>query len=275
MFEERLLASIRREISRSVGSIDDAWEIVLELVATDWNEVAQADKETRRSNCSGCYKPVLHKLMTHLSSDIHYCAACEYAIQKGYKCICPDCKKKFISHGYDQYKAPSANRGIREISRSCSECTEKRRRSFLKTMKCSICGIEQEVSRELNSLICQTCQSKSRRGLDDKTVRREYQKVHAHIQRAQALNLPATLTLDQWLVRLVEIDWTCLYCLEQPYNSVDHFIPLCKKGGTTLDNVVPSCDRCNKLKGQRHPDVITSIPRDALDRVQKYLQSHL
>lgn len=45
----------------------------------------------------------------------------------------------------------------------------------------------------------------------------------------------------------------CWYCgtLPNPFSQfcIDHFIPKSRKGGDNIDNLVPSCRKCNQMKG--------------------------
>lgn len=103
--------------------------------------------------------------------------------------------------------------------------------------------------------------------------RRESHKVSVHLSYARKLDLPAALTARNWCETLRDFNYTCAYCLTAPYEQLDHFIPISKGGPTLPNNCVPACERCNTKKGRRHPDKVTSIPQEALDRVRTYLQS--
>ncbi|MFB7176861.1 HNH endonuclease signature motif containing protein [Streptomyces sp. NPDC056257] len=43
-----------------------------------------------------------------------------------------------------------------------------------------------------------------------------------------------------------------MYCYNQA-TSMDHVIPFARGGADDLSNLVPICDRCNRLKGDRTP----------------------
>lgn len=103
---------------------------------------------------------------------------------------------------------------------------------------------------------------------------REQRRVIAQFFRALDHGLPASLTLEQWIVTLNHYRWRCAYCLDGPYEAIDHFIPVGAGGGTTADNCVPSCKSCNSSKGSRHPDTIRESSRSptAIARVRAYLQ---
>jgi hypothetical protein len=86
------------------------------------------------------------------------------------------------------------------------------------------------------------------------------QQVTYHNTRARTLNLPATLTVEQWVETLVRFRYTCAYCLHEPYQVLDHFVPLVLlQSGTTVENCIPSCRACNGKKGSRHPDTLHDI----------------
>jgi len=61
-------------------------------------------------------------------------------------------------------------------------------------------------------------------------------------------NLPYTLTEEQWEYIKNKFDNKCCYCGEDLPITHDHFIPVIKGGGYTLDNIVPACKRCNSKK---------------------------
>ena len=54
----------------------------------------------------------------------------------------------------------------------------------------------------------------------------------------------------------------CFYC-EKPLQisemTIDHFIPKLKGGSNTIDNFVPSCDKCNRLKGHLDPHIFMEV----------------
>ncbi|MCD6303080.1 MAG: HNH endonuclease [Anaerolineae bacterium] len=50
--------------------------------------------------------------------------------------------------------------------------------------------------------------------------------------------------------------FTCQYCGRTPHRSqltIDHVIPKVRGGGSTWDNLVCACKRCNQIKGARTP----------------------
>lgn len=85
-------------------------------------------------------------------------------------------------------------------------------------------------------------------------LQEEKNKVKAHNKRALELDLPATLTLEEWINNLRLFGWSCAYCMGK-YEVLEHIVPLTfPDSGTTAMNCVPACTACNALKGPWHPD---------------------
>ncbi len=92
-------------------------------------------------------------------------------------------------------------------------------------------------------------------------------------RRARQRALPADLTVEQWIEVLGQSHGYCYHChsfIGEQTLVLDHLVPLALGGGTTLSNVVPSCQRCNADKRSRtvvqwrHDEA-----RQELDRLQK------
>ena len=75
-------------------------------------------------------------------------------------------------------------------------------------------------------------------------IEREAARVARQVRRAQRKRLPATLTLEAWLRTLARYEWRCAYCRKQ-FETLDHLEPIKDGGGTTAENCVPACERCN------------------------------
>ncbi len=102
---------------------------------------------------------------------------------------------------------------------------------------------------------------------------RELARVKYHLARARELNLPATLTLRQWLAHIDYFDHLCAYCQASPYTDLDHFVPLAAGGGTTAGNCLPACARCNAAKGMHDPNhaAFDHHPAATVERLRTYL----
>lgn len=61
-----------------------------------------------------------------------------------------------------------------------------------------------------------------------------------------------TITPADWNAILDYFGYRCAYCLVGGPLQQDHIVPITKGGGTTIDNIVPACGRCNKKKGNRN-----------------------
>lgn len=101
----------------------------------------------------------------------------------------------------------------------------------------------------------------------------ELAKVVYQLTRAQQTGLPATLTLDEWLITLEDFKYLCAYC-GGSYDVIEHFIPLVLGGGTTRFNCVPACNSCNTRKKDYHPHLMPfSIGMsEGVTKVADYLQ---
>ncbi len=104
----------------------------------------------------------------------------------------------------------------------------------------------------------------------------EAARVAYQCKRACDLELPATLSLEEWLSTLNHFEWRCAYC-KGPYRLLEHFIPLVHGGGTSASNCVPSCSGCNGIKGTYHPHALPAKAElkmgAALQAVQAYLET--
>ena len=72
--------------------------------------------------------------------------------------------------------------------------------------------------------------------------------IHLQQKKAREYGLKSTLTIGQWVWAIKYFDFKCAYCLVNPYESLDHYIPIMQGGGTTLENCIPSCIACNLKK---------------------------
>lgn len=104
--------------------------------------------------------------------------------------------------------------------------------------KCSICHEESQYD------VCLACEKK---------FKGERHRVRAQILRAKQNNVPATLTLVEWIELLAIFHWKCAYC-HGPYELLEHYVPITQGGGTTAENCVPACFSCNSKKSNKHPE---------------------
>ena len=88
---------------------------------------------------------------------------------------------------------------------------------------------------------------------------REYQKAnpqHARNQRARRrAQMGATvncITRSEWEGLKASYHGLCVYCNDRPETmTLDHLEPLNRGGDHTVENIVPSCARCNREKSDK------------------------
>lgn len=68
--------------------------------------------------------------------------------------------------------------------------------------------------------------------------------------RASKRGLPATLMMDGWRCLTAFFENVCAYCGDK-WEEVEHATPLCRGGGTTIANCLPTCEDCNGKKHRR------------------------
>ena len=78
---------------------------------------------------------------------------------------------------------------------------------------------------------------------------KEVQRMHWQKRRNRKRGVPTSFTLDEWEKCKEYFLNRCCYCdlLTNDLHQ-DHFIPLSKGGEYTKQNIVPSCESCNKKK---------------------------
>lgn len=146
----------------------------------------------------------------------------------------------------------------------CSTCVIEVAQSYRKI--CAICDSAYVAANPLYHPICNKCYSEE--------TKREYDRVEAHNKRATRLGLAANLTLKQWLSTLDHFSCRCAYC-SGSYQGLEHYLPLTLGGLTTVANCLPSCNRCNIRKSDKHPDDFSHLfPKDNMSYIQAYLAQH-
>lgn len=79
--------------------------------------------------------------------------------------------------------------------------------------------------------ICSSCKTPQ--------LTHESNRVRVHVGKAKRRNLPATLTLLEWLHILNHFEWKCAYCLGK-FQVLEHIVSVTRGGGTTSLNCVPA-----------------------------------
>lgn len=98
--------------------------------------------------------------------------------------------------------------------------------------------------------------------------------IRAACARTRAAGLPTTLTQEQWSRALEFFENRCAYCKGQWY-VVEHLLPTERGGGTTAENCVPSCYRCNRQKSPRSFDELRKDAGwgQAVEHIDRYLKA--
>lgn len=131
-----------------------------------------------------------------------------------------------------------------------------------KFIECETCGYIYDICKKPSTWICPRC---------DPHKIRECEKL-LYAQRNE-LKSQDTLTIDVWAKILDYFDWKCAYCLERQYVELDHFIPRSRNGLTTVNNCIPACRPCNLKKHNAAPEDVKYLPREAVERVSRFLES--
>jgi hypothetical protein len=143
--------------------------------------------------------------------------------------------------------------------------------------QCCFHCIEHAVARQF--ICCKSCKKKTASAVGDycydcyQTFLKIGAHVNMHLSRAREANTPATLTVKQWAAAITYFGGKCAYCQSRPFQVLEHFVPISRGGGTTADNCVPACNKCNSKKKDIHPDKLLSFHKRDLERVKNYLRS--
>ena len=60
----------------------------------------------------------------------------------------------------------------------------------------------------------------------------------------------------------------CIYCAKNIATTVDHIIPVSRCGANILQNLLPSCKKCNQEK--KDSSIYAFCSKDALLRIDSY-----
>lgn len=78
---------------------------------------------------------------------------------------------------------------------------------------------------------------------------------------------------DEWKKTLLDFNYKCAYCRIRYFGTFDHFIPRNRGGRASIDNLVPACLKCNRLKSDCLPSELTFVSRDVINDIERYLRS--
>jgi len=93
--------------------------------------------------------------------------------------------------------------------------------------------------------------------------------IACHKQRAKVAGYIVSYTRYEWQLTYNAFDRKCAYCGEEldiRDLNMDMFIPSCMGGNLVIDNVVPACPTCNRIKGRAMPEDV--MDSDDIDYVR-------
>ncbi len=90
------------------------------------------------------------------------------------------------------------------------------------------------------------------RGSNEKKWTME-QRLRGQNNRARQAGARHDLTMAQWLETLEYFDHKCAYC-GGVYEVIEHYLPA-YQGGTTVNNCIPACLKCNIMKDKQGHDL--------------------
>jgi 5-methylcytosine-specific restriction endonuclease McrA len=131
---------------------------------------------------------------------------------------------------------------------------------MVKEKTCCFCG--ELLPRTTLGQVCASCYP-------------DYEWVSRRIRYARSKGVAADLTVTQWKNTVNHFNDKCAYCQKASWDLLEHFIPTALGGATTVSNVVPACNSCNRRKYNLHPDQVTSIRKSDIDRVRSFLNQQI
>ncbi len=87
---------------------------------------------------------------------------------------------------------------------------------------------------------------------------------------------PKQFNEQDWIATKKDFENHCIYCKKQSKTlTKDHAIPINKDslGEHRLGNIVPSCNECNKLKGDKHFETFLKGDDTKIDLIKAYMDS--
>lgn len=263
---EKSINCIRRSIAEIAAGIGvHPSDVIHEIEATNWEEWV-SDIEQKKRNpylaiCEYCQRNVPRPPMA------------EYGNYS--PLICDSCMRRFQEEEeiYNRTPQPCI---VCNGSHTPLELLKVQlpKGDFVKT-----CPVNPDCELDAYRLTCLACDSRylpfhSKQLCNtcwEGPVRNEWTKVSNQNTRAQKYGMPATLNIKQWLAVIEHFKNKCSYCNINDYTDMEHYIPI-EIAGTTVNNCLPACGRCNSKKHNRHPDQLDSIfPAENLARIRQYL----
>ncbi|MHC5822971.1 MAG: HNH endonuclease signature motif containing protein [Nostoc sp.] len=84
---------------------------------------------------------------------------------------------------------------------------------------------------------------------------RERSRRGTSVRRAKkAGNLSVSYSMEDVAILRFKFNLCCAYCGKATKCQLDHFVPICKGGADSINNLIPACSSCNFTKNAQDPE---------------------
>ena len=154
-------------------------------------------------------------------------------------------RKKLVEIGVLKYRDWFRTEAM-EGFQICTRCREEK----------SIHAFRIDKRYDTTSSVCSVCETRRSREWaqnPENIERRRLLGRHAeHRRRVRLKGVLCTLTEEEWQNLIVAYKGHCAYCGRLPDRlTLDHIVPVSRRGSHTVANVVPACMDCNRRKGNK------------------------
>lgn len=97
-------------------------------------------------------------------------------------------------------------------------------------------------------------------------------RIASNNARTRSRGLDYCYSIKDWDRTVAVFGNRCVYCGKRTSSiEIEHFVPVCKGGGTSIGNIVPACRTCNQLKGVSSPEAYLHPDkyRDILTKLER------
>lgn len=185
-----------------------------------------------------------------------WCRACKAAYRADRKAICAEYSAEWRKANDEKYRA-----GIRNYyARNREKILEKKRAMLSDPDYAKSIREKHAVHRAANRDVARTRtrlwreQNRERHREAARAWARNNRDAASVIQqrrRAAKAGTVRTLTSADWRYAVSYFGNACAYCGSVNQLTKEHVVPISLGGGTTRENVVPACKRCNSSKGAK------------------------
>lgn len=124
---------------------------------------------------------------------------------------------------------------------------------------CRSCLVLHELLPEIRSRAYHARADKREEAREKAERLSDYGILQQALRKTRRKRLPSTLTYRQWKTVITFFNDRCAYCTLSCWELVEHATPISRGGGTTVDNCLPCCHRCNCAKQARTIEECLSV----------------